>query len=77
MGSNGPHRLKTGQNRRKMAQKGLFDPPQGSGPTFEKNPFLTVFGPMWPGCRLAVGGCRLAVGGGWQLMAVGDCQLAV
>ena len=35
LGYNGPKRLKTGQIRPKMAQKGLFDPPQGSGTAFE------------------------------------------
>ena len=69
MGQNGRKRLATGQHMPKMALKGPFDPPQGSGTTFEKIPFCTFFGPIWPGCRLAVDGSLAVVG--WGLVVVG------
>ena len=57
-----------------MAQKGLFDPPEGSGNTFEKFRFLTVLRAhlAW----LSVGGWWLSVGAWWRLAIVG-WQLAV
>ena len=35
-----------GHNGPKMAQKGLFDPPEGCGATFGRSHFLIGFGPM-------------------------------
>ena len=76
MGQNGRNRLKTGQTGPKWPKQVRSTLPTGRGPRL-KFSILTVFGPIWPGCRLAVDSGWQLLDGDWWLTAVGDCRLAL